>query len=144
MDYISGQSLYELLLQKRIISEEEASQLMFKVLKAINYMHSNDIVHRDIKPENIIIDEHGDPKIIDFGFSRDTWGGKRQLKTIVGSKIYMAPEILKDDPQGLPNDIWALGVILYLMLTGVYPFHSKNIEQSIINTPVIFEEGKQN
>lgn len=60
-------------------------------------MHSNNIVHRDVKPENIMISEAGDPKIIDFGFSRDTWGGKRQLKTMVGSKMYMAPEILRQD-----------------------------------------------
>ena len=58
--------------------------------------------------------------------------------------MYIAPEILKNDPQGLPNDLWSIGVIMYLMLTGVYPFSSKNIDHNIINQPIVFLKSGSN
>ena len=75
-------------------------------------MHSLGIVHRDLKPENIIVDDEI-PKIIDFGLSKDTWDNTRLLRSMAGSKAYMAPESINGDPQSCPVDIWSLGVILY-------------------------------
>ena len=64
-------------------------------------MHKKGIAHRDLKPENIMIDQDNIPKIIDFGLGRDTQQGKRQLNSMVGSKLYMAPEILLGEPHGI-------------------------------------------
>ena len=80
-----------------------------------------------------MVNDKGDPKIIDFGLSKDTWDNSRTLKTIVGSKVYMAPEVLEGKPHSHPCDMWSLGIILYLMLSGDYPFAGKNLDHDILN-----------
>jgi serine/threonine protein kinase len=86
---------------------------MYKVLEGINYCHSLGIVHIDLKPENIMMEQNGEPRIIDFGLSKNTKGNTRILKSIVGSKLYMAPEILQGDAHGIEADIWSLGIIMF-------------------------------
>jgi serine/threonine protein kinase len=89
----------------------------------MRYLHDQtNICHRDLKLENILIDERNQVKIIDFGFSVNTPMDSR-LKVFCGTPSYMAPEIVaKREYNGYHTDIWALGVILYLMLCGNYPF----------------------
>jgi len=83
-------------------------------------MHSQGIVHRDIKPENIMLSISGELKIIDFGLSKIQEGTKK-LKTIAGTPYYMAPEVL-DGKYDSKVDIWSLGVMLYVFMSGYLPF----------------------
>ncbi len=94
-------------------------------MEAVFYLHSEvSVVHRDIKLDNILIEEGTRMvKLIDFGFSVLTTTPNQRLKVFCGTPSYMAPEITrKMDYEGKPVDIWALGVLLYVMLTGTFPF----------------------
>ena len=89
----------------------------------VQYLHTKKIAHRDIKLDNIMVNENYDVKIIDFGFSLFTTKNKK-LNLHCGTPSYMAPELVaKKDYLGSPVDVWALGVLLYKMLTGYYPFN---------------------
>ena len=99
MEYIEGQDLFQFLEEKGNLPEIEVAKIFYKILLALDHIHSQGVIHRDIKLENIMIDEDENPKIIDFGLSKDTNLDEKVETNIVGSKIYMAPEIL----QGLPH-----------------------------------------
>lgn len=108
---------------ERRVSEEEGAMIFMQIMSAIEYMHNQDISHRDIKLENILI-ENGSKKvkIIDFGFC---CASKEKLKIFCGTPSYMSPEIVsKREYYGPPSDIWACGVLLYVLLCGTYPFKS--------------------
>lgn len=88
----------------------------------MKYLHGLNICHRDLKLENILIDERNNVKLIDFGFSVCS-SPDQKLKIFCGTPSYMAPEIVqKKDYSGFATDIWSLGILLYVMLTGNYPF----------------------
>lgn len=97
--------------------------MMMKLLKAVNHCHSQNIAHRDIKPENILITEDNDLKLIDFGLSKQV--KNKKMKTIVGTPYYIAPEVLQGK-YGLKCDVWSLGVIMYILLSGYLPFGGSN------------------
>ena len=99
MEYIEGQDLFQFLEEKGNLPEIEVAKIFYKILLALDHIHSQGVIHRDLKLENIMIDEDENPKIIDFGLSKDTNLDEKVETNIVGSKIYMAPEIL----QGLPH-----------------------------------------
>jgi len=93
---------------------------------AINYLHSNDIVHRDIKPENILIDniDNMEIKLTDFGFA--TFHQSKSLDDVLGSPIYMPPEIIREERYGNKVDVWSAGVVAYVLITGKPPFVGKD------------------
>jgi calcium-dependent protein kinase len=109
-------------------TEKDAARIFKQLLGAVNYLHAHGVCHRDIKPENILfstIDEESPLKLIDFGLSKIFNGDDNTMKGIVGTTFYMAPEVLT----GKYNekcDVWACGVILYIMLCGKPPFYSKD------------------
>ena len=97
-----------------------------QVLSAINYCHSRNIVHRDLKPENLLLDKDGDtPKvtIIDFGTS-GIFEDNKKMSQKFGTPYYIAPEVLKGQ-YGKECDIWSIGVIAYILLSGTPPFKGK-------------------
>jgi len=106
-----------------MVRETTARRIFKQTIEAVNYLHSLHIVHRDIKLDNILVEESSRMvKLIDFGFSVVISGGQR-LKVFCGTPSYMAPEIVrKQDYDGKPVDIWAVGVLLFVMLTGSFPF----------------------
>lgn len=101
---------------------KEIKQLFKKIVEGVNYLHGKDIVHRDLKLMNIVLNDIGSPKIVDFGFSRV--GIDKNYESGCGTPSYMAPELLTNSTQKIASkaDIWALGVILYFLLTKNYPF----------------------
>jgi serine kinase len=103
-------------------SEEQARHWMLQLLDAINYMHNCGLAHRDLKLENLLLDADWNIKICDFGFTKRI--NNRDLsQTYCGSKSYAAPEILKGQPYDpIKADVWAMGVILYIMVTAKMPF----------------------
>ena len=88
------------------------------------------VIHRDIKPENILF-SNGKVKLGDFGFCKGFEAGEYMAKTMLGSPIYMAPEVLKGEKYTIKADIWSLGVVLYEMLFGVCPYRSNSIAMLI-------------
>ncbi|KAL1785722.1 sperm motility kinase X-like isoform X2 [Sigmodon hispidus] len=111
------------------LEEEEARTLFRELTLAIKYIHSHNIAHRDIKPENILVDSEGHIKLSDFGLGKRFASGEK-AKGFWGTMEYCAPEVFGHTQyDGLPTDIWSLGVVLYLLVTGYLPFreteHSK-------------------
>ena len=144
MEYCAGGELFDVIAKKAqkegSFNESEAAEMMKKLLKAINHCHSQNIAHRDIKPENIMITEDGDLKLIDFGLSKQV--KNKKMKTIVGTPYYIAPEVLQGK-YGLKCDIWSLGVIMYILLSGYLPFggdNAKDIFQKVTNGIYTFDQ----
>lgn len=98
---------------------------MDKLFRAINHCHANNIVHRDIKPENIMIGQDNEIKLIDFGLSKSSVSKNQKLFTIAGTPYYMAPEVLNGN-YNYKCDIWSLGVLMYVLLSGYLPFQGEN------------------
>lgn len=93
-----------------------------KIVEGVNYLHTNDIAHRDLKLMNIVLDDMETPKIVDFGFAKR--GAHKNFDNGCGTPKYMAPELLgtSNEKKAWQADIWALGVILFYLLTKQYPF----------------------
>lgn len=131
MEFGGNCSLKKLTKNKNL-SEDEIKFIYLQILRAVNYLHTNGIVHRDLKCENVTLNEKMHVKLVDFGFARRD----KMMSMICGTPNYMAPEICKKlvhDPKKV--DVWALGIILYYLLTEKFPFEGKNIyelNQSII------------
>eukprot|EP00742_Colponemidia_sp_Colp-10_P002286 GILJ01002440.1.p1 GENE.GILJ01002440.1~~GILJ01002440.1.p1 ORF type:complete len:691 (+),score=87.38 GILJ01002440.1:103-2175(+) len=128
LEYAGGGSLHSYLKQRsdRRLDENEARRIFRQVVSGLSYCHNKNVTHRDIKLENLLLDDQGSIKIIDFGFSTCTPPNKR-LKIFCGTPSYMAPEIVgRKEYCGHPADIWALGVLMYAMLCGTFPFKGTN------------------
>ena len=129
MEYFKGYDLSKIIALKKYNNYEEKDicEIICQLLQALKYIHKHNLIHRDIKPENIIFSDrknYSSLKLIDFGFT-NIYHKKR--KNLAGSPYYMSPEILEGNscPQ---SDIWSLGIIVYHMLTGKYPFKGKTCE----------------
>lgn len=120
------QSLSGLLRKKEHFEELEAKRYFVQVARALAYCHDKRICHRDLKLENMLVDDAGKVKLIDFGFSARC-SSQAKLSTVCGTPPYMSPELAAGQPySGMSADIWALGVALYLMLCGKFPFKAGN------------------
>jgi serine/threonine-protein kinase len=130
MGYMPGGSLDKQ--AERYASPPQAAALVSKIARAIQYVHDNGILHRDLKPANILLDEHGEPRVTDFGLAkfRDEATELTHDGAILGTPSYMAPEQARGqaDQIGPATDVWALGVILYELLTGRRPFQASSRE----------------
>ena len=112
----------------RPLKENHAKYFFTKILKAVQALHKNGICHRDLKTGNILLDNKFNPKICDFGFSTYI---QKNLKDILGTPEYAAPEIYKGNYDGEKVDIFALGVILFNLVTGIYPFNEAKITDKV-------------
>jgi serine/threonine-protein kinase len=131
MEFIDGTSLRASMEQERQMPEERAVGIARQIAEALVYMHARGVVHRDLKPENILITSGGQLKILDFGIAMDeaarrlTWAG---LSSTIGTPDYMAPEQIGGRRGDVRTDVYALGTILYEMLTGELPYSVANAQ----------------
>uniref|UniRef100_A0A3P8PJU4 Serine/threonine-protein kinase DCLK2 n=1 Tax=Astatotilapia calliptera TaxID=8154 RepID=A0A3P8PJU4_ASTCA len=127
MELVKGGDLFDAITSSTKYSERDASAMVFNLAGAIKYLHQMNIVHRDIKPENLLVCEYPDGtkslKLGDFGLATVVEG---PLYTVCGTPTYVAPEIIAETGYGLKVDIWAAGVITYILLCGFPPFRSEN------------------
>jgi serine/threonine-protein kinase len=125
MELVEGRSLRALLKDEKPFPVERAVALTLELGEALAYLHANGVVHRDLKPENVLVGPDGHAKLLDFGIALDesarrlTWAG---LSNAVGTPDYMAPEQAKGRRGDVRTDIYALGTMLFEMLTGELPF----------------------
>jgi serine/threonine protein kinase len=127
MEFLEGESLREMLDSGVVLPIELIRKIAVRVAGALHFAHENEVVHRDIKPANIMIMPSHDIKIMDFGIAQIPTGSRTQLGTVLGSPKYMAPEQVTGEPTDRRTDIFALGVVLYEMLTGMAPFNGDNL-----------------
>lgn len=117
---------------KAVISEPEAKWIFRQLIYGIEYLHSRNIAHRDIKLENIIFEKSlTKVKLVDFGFATCLREQGEKIKIFCGTPTYMAPEIVSKEHSGYaapPADVWALGVVLYLLLSGRFPFKPPKVD----------------
>ena len=122
MEYCQGGELFNYIVDKEKLDENEASMFFYQLINALEYIHSLGIAHRDLKPENLLLIENKIIKIIDFGLS-NYFNGEQNLETPCGSPSYASPEIIKGETyNGFSIDIWASGIIMFAMLCGYLPF----------------------
>jgi serine/threonine protein kinase len=142
MEWCEGRLLREILDEGRI-SQDRAIGITIAVLEALEYIHEHGVVHRDMKPENVMIDAHDNVKLIDFGIAGDA-GARRltyaNLTATLGTPNYISPEQVKGKRGDGRSDIYAVGVMLYEMLTGKLPFTGSNPMQAmndrLLNYPI--------
>ena len=136
MDFAEGGELTLLLKEKGTLSEDEAKKIFKQIYEAVCYIHSQNIIHRDLKPNNILFldKERTQIVIIDFGISGMANGNQRE-KIKAGTTSFLPPEMASGEEfSSSPKlDIWAMGIILYLMVEGCYPFDGKNTKEIIIS-----------
>jgi serine/threonine protein kinase len=124
-----GGELYDRILAMKKFTEKDVANICIQILRGLNYMHKKNIAHRDIKPENILMAskdvENIELKITDFGFAKCYDPLEGGLTETLGSPLYMAPEIIKKLPYDCSVDIWALGVLTFIMLSGKPPFKGR-------------------
>ncbi|XP_075716479.1 serine/threonine-protein kinase DCLK2 isoform X3 [Rhinoderma darwinii] len=127
MELVKGGDLFDAITSSTKYTERDASAMIYNLASAMKYLHSLYIVHRDIKPENLLVCEYPDKtkslKLGDFGLATIVDG---PLYTVCGTPTYVAPEIIAETGYGLKVDIWAAGVITYILLCGFPPFRSEN------------------
>ena len=127
MEYVEGTDLKDYVRQRGALHPIEAVRIMMQIVSAIAAAHQNRIIHRDIKPQNILIDREGNVKITDFGIAvalSDT--SLTQTNTLLGSVHYLSPEQARGGMATIQTDIYALGIVLYELLTGRVPFDGES------------------
>ncbi|XP_075216502.1 calcium/calmodulin-dependent protein kinase II isoform X4 [Lycorma delicatula] len=124
-DLVTGGELFEDIVAREFYSEADASHCIQQILESVNHCHQNGVVHRDLKPENLLLASKAKGaavKLADFGLAIEVQGEQQAWFGFAGTPGYLSPEVLKKESYGKPVDIWACGVILYILLVGYPPF----------------------
>ena len=118
-EFVFGKTLFEVI--ERELEEKEVESVMIQLFDVVAHAHNMGIIHRDIKPENIIVKPDGDIKLLDFGAAKEL-KEKEMSNTVTGSRPFMSPEQIMGKSQRR-SDVWALGVVMYVLYTGMFPFY---------------------
>ncbi|XP_043917535.1 calcium/calmodulin-dependent protein kinase type II subunit delta isoform X13 [Protopterus annectens] len=124
-DLVTGGELFEDIVAREYYSEADASHCIQQILEAVLHCHQMGVVHRDLKPENLLLaskSKGAAVKLADFGLAIEVQGDQQAWFGFAGTPGYLSPEVLRKDPYGKPVDMWACGVILYILLVGYPPF----------------------
>ncbi|KAK4403796.1 Serine/threonine-protein kinase TIO [Sesamum angolense] len=136
--------LFEILEDDKCLPEEQVQAIAKQLVRALHYLHSNRIIHRDMKPQNILIGAGSIVKLCDFGFARAMSANTVVLRSIKGTPLYMAPELVREQPYNHTADLWSLGVILYELFVGQPPFYTNSVYaliRHIIKDPVKYPDN---
>ncbi|KAG2632043.1 hypothetical protein PVAP13_2NG058746 [Panicum virgatum] len=136
--------LFEVLEDDRCLPEEQVQAIAKQLVKALYYLHSNRIIHRDMKPQNILIGKGSVVKLCDFGFARLMSANTVVLRSIKGTPLYMAPELVREQLYNHTVDLWSLGVILYELFVGQPPFYTNSVYaliRHIVKDPVKYPDN---
>ncbi|CAL8369920.1 unnamed protein product [Boreogadus saida] len=140
LELVSGGELFDFLAEKESLTEEEATQFLKQILDGVHYLHSKRIAHFDLKPENIMLLDKNVPnpriKLIDFGIAHQIKAGN-EFKNIFGTPEFVAPEIVNYEPLGLEADMWSIGVITYILLSGASPFLGETKQETLANISAV-------
>ena len=132
MEYVDGESLDDII-ERRSFTIEETLTVFTAICEAVGYIHNNGIVHRDLKSQNVKLTSAGTVKLLDFGIAKDASShGLTQTGGVIGTPNYLSPEQLEGKQATAQADVWALGVLLYEMLTGTLPFKGDSFAQLVL------------
>ncbi|XP_029436244.1 death-associated protein kinase 2-like isoform X1 [Rhinatrema bivittatum] len=136
LELISGGELFDFIAEKEALSEAEAIEFLEQILEGVAYMHACHIAHFDLKPENIMLLEKNMPrpkiKIIDFGLAQKIEDGVT-FKSLCGTPQYIGPEVINYEPLSSATDMWSIGVITYILLSGMSPFQGETDSETLTN-----------
>jgi len=143
MEWVEGQLLRQIIHDQKPLSEERSLRIAARICAALEHIHNRGVAHRDMKPENVMVDSEDNIKLIDFGIASKS-GARRltfaKLSQVMGTPDYIAPEQVKGKRGDGRSDLYALGVILYEMLTGKLPFQGPNpfaiMNDRLLNNPI--------
>ncbi|XP_018593893.1 death-associated protein kinase 2 [Scleropages formosus] len=136
VELISGGELFDFIAAKESLTESEAIEFIEQILHGVEYMHSKRIAHFDLKPENIMLSDklvpHPHIKIIDFGLAQHLTQGE-EYRSLCGTPQYIAPEVINYEALSEGTDMWSIGVITYILLSGISPFQGDTDEETLRN-----------
>ncbi|XP_041663048.1 serine/threonine-protein kinase 17B [Cheilinus undulatus] len=135
LEYAAGGEIFDHCVSEELLPEVQITRLIRQTLEGVHYLHQSNLVHLDLKPQNILLTSlspPGDIKIVDFGLARRL-GAVGELREILGTPEYVAPEILNYEPITTATDLWSVGVIAYMLVTGESPFAGEDKQETYLN-----------
>ncbi|KAL7842800.1 hypothetical protein SRHO_G00244890 [Serrasalmus rhombeus] len=136
VELIRGGELFDFIAEKENLMENDAIEFLKQILKGVAFMHNKQIAHFDLKPENIMLSdkkaEHPEIKIIDFGLAQRLTPGE-EYRSLCGTPQYIGPEVINYEPLSTASDMWSIGVITYILLSGMSPFQGDSDEETLRN-----------
>ncbi|XP_030613868.1 serine/threonine-protein kinase 17B [Archocentrus centrarchus] len=135
LEYAAGGEIFDHCVSEELLPEAQIIRLIRQTLEGVHYLHQRNLVHLDLKPQNILLTSllpPGDIKIVDFGLARRL-GAVGELREILGTPEYVAPEILNYEPITTATDLWSVGVITYMLVTGESPFAGDDKQETYLN-----------